>query len=109
MRLVIFCCRLLPVLAILIGFDSSLALEPSKDVRQSSYQLMTAENQAMQDDPNLNPATFWVMDGHSLWKEKAGKKNVSCASCHGESGQKMAGVAVQLPKVQKGKLQTLEG
>ena len=109
MRLVIFCCRLLPVLAILIGFDSSLALEPSKDVRQSSYQLMTAENQAMQDDPNLNPATFWVMDGHSLWKEKAGKKNVSCASCHGESGQKMAGVAVQFPKVQKGKLQTLEG
>nr|WP_255536041.1 sulfur oxidation c-type cytochrome SoxA [Polynucleobacter sp. MG-27-Goln-C1] len=105
----IFCCRLLPVLAILIGVDSSLALEPPKDAQQSSYQLMTPENQAMQDDPNLNPAMFWVMDGHSLWKEKAGKQNVSCASCHGDSGQKMAGVAVQFPKVQKGKLQTLEG
>ncbi|MBU3613062.1 sulfur oxidation c-type cytochrome SoxA [Polynucleobacter sp. MG-27-Goln-C1] len=109
MSLLIFCCRLLPVLAILIGVDSSLALEPPKDAQQSSYQLMTPENQAMQDDPNLNPAMFWVMDGHSLWKEKAGKQNVSCASCHGDSGQKMAGVAVQFPKVQKGKLQTLEG
>lgn len=63
----------------------------------------------MQDDANLNPAWFWVMDGHSLWKEKAGNKNVSCASCHGDSGQKMAGVATQFPKMQKRKLQTLEG
>ena len=109
MNLLYFCCRLLPLLAILIGADSSLALEPPKDARQSSYQLMTRENQAMQDDPNLNPAMFWVMDGHSLWKEKAGKQNVSCASCHGDSGQKMAGVATQFPKMQKGKLQTLEG
>ncbi|MGV0963573.1 MAG: sulfur oxidation c-type cytochrome SoxA [Polynucleobacter sp.] len=109
MNLLIFCGRLLPVLAILVGVDSSLALEPPKDARQSSYQLMTPENQAMQDDPNLNPAMFWVMDGHSLWREKAGKQNVSCASCHGDSGQKMAGVAVQFPKVQKGKLRTLEG
>lgn len=80
-----------------------------KDQRQSSYQLMTTENQAMQDDPNLNPALFWVLDGHSLWQEKAGKQNVSCASCHGDSGKKMSGVAIQFPKVIKGKLQTLEG
>jgi sulfur-oxidizing protein SoxA len=108
-NLPIFCHRLLLVLLILIGVDSSLALEPSKNTQQSSYQLMTPENQAMQDDPNLNPALFWVMDGHSLWKEKLGTKNVSCASCHGDSGQKMIGVATQFPKVQKGKLQTLEG
>ncbi len=63
----------------------------------------------MQDDPHLNPALFWVMDGHTLWKEKAGQKNVSCASCHGDSGQSMVGVATQYPKVIKGKLQTLEG
>ena len=49
------------------------------------------------------------MDGHTLWKEKAGQKNVSCASCHGDSGQSMVGVATQYPKVIKGKLQTLEG
>ncbi|WP_286297903.1 sulfur oxidation c-type cytochrome SoxA [Polynucleobacter sp. TUM22923] len=84
-------------------------VEATKDARQSSYQLMTAENQAMQNDPNLNPALFWVIDGHSLWKQKVGKKEASCASCHGESGSSMKGVAAQYPKVIKGKLQTLEG
>jgi len=105
----VFCLRVLPLLGILIGVDSSQALEAPKDTRQSSYYLMTPENRAMQDDSNLNPALFWVMDGHSLWKEKSGKKNTSCASCHGDSGQKMTGVATQFPKMQKGKLQTLEG
>lgn len=109
MNLFVFCLRVLPLLVILIAANSSLALESSKDARQSSYHLMTPENRAMQDDPNLNPAAFWVMDGHSLWKEKTGKKNASCASCHGDSGQKMAGVATQFPKMQKGRLQTLEG
>jgi len=105
----VFCLRVLPLLGILIGVDSSQALEAPQDTRQSSYYLMSPENRAMQDDANLNPAWFWVMDGHSLWKEKAGNKNVSCASCHGDSGQKMAGVATQFPKMQKRKLQTLEG
>ena len=109
MNLFVFCLRVLPLLLILIGVDSSQALEVPKDTRQSSYYLMTPENRAMQDDSNLNPALFWVMDGQSLWKEKTGKKNIDCASCHGDSGQKMAGVATQFPKMQKGKLQTLEG
>jgi sulfur-oxidizing protein SoxA len=106
-----FACSIrgLLVLMLLIGALPSLALETSKDARQSSYQLMTRENQAMQDDPNLNPALFWIMDGHSLWKERVGTQNRSCASCHGDSGQKMTGVATQFPKVLRGKLQTLEG
>jgi sulfur-oxidizing protein SoxA len=103
------CIRLLPSLVILIVTNFSFASEVLKDSRQSSYQLMTPENQAMQDDPNLNPALFWVMDGHTLWREKLGKKNIACASCHGDSGQKMAGVATRFPKVQNGRLQTLEG
>ena len=109
MNLFVFCFRVLPLLVIVLGVDSSQALEAPKDTRQSSYYLMTPENRAMQDDSNLNPALFWVMDGLKLWKEKTGNKNVSCASCHGDSGQKMAGVAAQFPKIQKGKLQTLEG
>jgi len=107
--LFVFCLRVLPLLVFLLGLSSSQAFEAPKDTRQSSYHLMTPENRAMQDDANLNPALFWVMDGHSLWKEKTGNKNVSCASCHGDSGQKMTGVATQFPKMQKGKLQTLEG
>ena len=109
MNLFVFCFRVLPLLVIVLGVDSSQALEAPKDTRQSSYYLMTPENRAMQDDSNLNPALFWVMDGLKLWKEKTGNKNVSCASCHGDSGQRMAGVAAQFPKIQKGKLQTLEG
>jgi sulfur-oxidizing protein SoxA len=108
-NLFVFCLRVLPLLVFLLGLNSSQALADPKDTRQSSYHLMTPENRAMQDDANLNPAAFWVMDGHSLWEEKTGKKNVSCASCHGDSGQKMTGVATQFPKMQKGKLQTLEG
>ena len=103
------CKQWLYVLFAIMIAQSVFATEIAKVNRQSSYQLMTAENQAMQDDPNLNPALFWVMDGHSLWKEKTGNKNVSCASCHGDSGKKMSGVATQFPKMLRGKLQTLEG
>jgi len=89
---------------------SALAVSdvPPKD-RISSYELMSLENRAMQDDPNLNPAMFWVMDGQSLWNLKSGQNSVACASCHGESGKKMRGVATQFPKMVNNKLQTLEG
>lgn len=76
---------------------------------QSSYDLMTPENKAMQDDPSLNPAMFWVGDGEALWHEKQGSKNQSCASCHGNAKKSMRGVATQFPKMMQGKLQTLEG
>lgn len=106
MKLPAFCISCLCLLTLLMVTGSSFA---QKDPRQSSYQLMTLENQAMQDDPQLNPALFWVMDGQSLWKEKTGQQNKSCASCHGDPGKSMAGVASGYPKVIKGKLQTLEG
>ena len=78
-------------------------------LQQSSYELMSAENKAMQDDPLLNPAMFWVGDGESLWQQKMGSQNKSCSSCHGDAKKSMRGVAAQFPKVIKGKLQTLEG
>lgn len=77
--------------------------------QQSSYELMSAENKAMQDDPLLNPAMFWVGDGENLWQQKVGSQNKSCSSCHGDAKKSMRGVAAQFPKVIKGKLQTLEG
>lgn len=101
--------RLFTLLLMLIAVPGVSAAELKKDDRQSSYQLMTAENRAMQDDPNLNPAMFWVLDGHSLWKEKLGEKNTACASCHGDSGKSMTGVATRYPKIIKGQLRTLEG
>ena len=77
--------------------------------QQSSYALMSAENKAMQDDPSLNPAMFWVSDGETLWHQKIGPQNKSCSSCHSDAKKSMHGVATQFPKVIKGKLQTLEG
>jgi len=77
--------------------------------QQSSYELMSAENKAMQDDASLNPAMFWVVDGESLWQAKGSPNTKSCASCHGDVKKSMRGVATQFPKVIQGKLQTLEG
>jgi len=77
--------------------------------RQSSYALMSRQTQLMQDDPMQNPATFWVLDGQALWQEKAGKKNVSCASCHGQAEQSMKGVSATFPKIINNQLVNLEG
>ncbi len=98
-----------------VGFftlGSSLVQGAPKGVtvkQQSSYELMSAENKAMQDDPSLNPAMFWLGDGETLWQQKIGPQNKSCSSCHGDAKKSMRGVATQFPKVIKGKLQTLEG
>ena len=93
---------------VLLVLGSSLA-QGAPGGQQSSYELMSAENKAMQDDPSLNPAMFWVGDGETLWQQKIGSQNKSCSSCHGDAKKSMRGVATQFPKVIKGKLQTLEG
>ena len=89
-------------------FVSGIA-KAASPLRQSSYELMSAENKAMQDDPLLNPAMFWVGDGEALWQQKMGPQNKSCGTCHGDAKKSMRGVATQYPKIVKGKLQTLEG
>ena len=88
-------------------FGISIAL--AGPAQQSSYELMSAENKAMQDDPLLNPAMFWVGDGEVLWEQKLGPQNKSCNTCHGDAKKSMRGVATQFPKVMNGRLQTLEG
>ena len=88
---------------------SALAAQPVLQQKQSSYALMSPENQAMQDDPSLNPAMFWVAEGESLWQAKTGEKNIACASCHGDAKKSMRGVATLYPKMVRGKLQTIEG
>ncbi len=94
------------ILANLMSIGVAHSASPTQ---QSSYELMSAENKGMQDDPLLNPAMFWVGDGESLWQQKMGPQNKSCNTCHGDAKKTMRGVATQFPKVIKGKLQTLEG
>ena len=99
----------------LVGITCALLIAPSfADIvashqKQSSYELMSAENKAMQDDASLNPAMFWVGDGEGLWQKKNGANSKNCASCHGDVKKSMRGVATQFPKIIRGKLQTLEG
>jgi len=96
---VAFCCSILLVVPVSIAANA----------KQSSYELMSAENRVMQDDPTLNPAMFWVAEGEGLWQAKLGPKNMACSSCHGDAKKSMRGVATHFPKMVKGKLQTLEG
>ena len=96
---VAFCCSILLVVPVSIAANA----------KQSSYELMSAENRVMQDDPTLNPAMFWVAEGEGLWQTKLGLKNMACSSCHGDAKKSMRGVATHFPKMVKGKLQTLEG
>ena len=94
------------MLASLLSICIAKAGQP---LQQSSYELMSAENKAMQDDPSLNPAMFWVGDGEAIWQQKLGSQNKSCSTCHGDAKKSMRGAATQFPKVIQGKLQTLEG
>ena len=94
---------------ILVNLINIGMAEAAQTLQQSSYELMSAENKAMQDDSSLNPAMFWVGDGETLWQQKLGPLNKSCNTCHGDAKKTMRGTATQFPKVIKGKLQTLEG
>jgi sulfur-oxidizing protein SoxA len=94
----------------LLPFSASSRADPVGHERQSSYALMSPDTKAMQDDPILNPATFAVLDGQVLWQEVAGKKNQSCASCHGDATVSMKGVAASFPKINAaGQLLSLTG
>lgn len=88
---------------------ATTTLSQTPDKRQSSYLLMSPATRAMQDDEALNPATFWVLDGQTLWNAPAGKKNNSCAQCHGDASVSMKGVAASFPKMVHKTLLSLEG
>ena len=48
--------------------------------RRSTYEQMSAETRAMQDEDTANPAMLWVLDGEALWRAKAGVAG-PCADC----------------------------
>jgi L-cysteine S-thiosulfotransferase len=86
-----------------------VAMPSQADQRQSTTALMTPSNQAMQQDINLNPALFWIMDGEALWGDRANPAGKACADCHQDPKQSMKGVAATFPKRVQGKLLNLEG
>jgi sulfur-oxidizing protein SoxA len=75
------------------------AAEIPPDARRSDRDFMSAETRAMQDDDTANPGMLAVLDGETLWNEKAGATNKSCADCHGDAQTSMKGLAARYPAV----------
>jgi sulfur-oxidizing protein SoxA len=79
---------------------------PAADIplaeRRSSYEQMSAQTRAMQDDETANPGMLWVLDGEGLWGRKAGTGERACADCHGAAGESMKGVAARYPAFDAG-------
>jgi sulfur-oxidizing protein SoxA len=73
------------------------AAEIPQSQRRSGYSFMTPDTQAMQNDDTANPGMLWVLDGETLWKNKAGALNKACADCHGDARASMRGVAARYP------------
>lgn len=76
---------------------ASVAAEIPLDQRRSSYEEMSRDNKAMQDDDTANPAMLFVLDGEALWNARAGASGKSCADCHGDASVSMKSVATRYP------------
>jgi L-cysteine S-thiosulfotransferase len=79
--------------------SNALAAEIPMDQRRSDSAFVSADTRAMQNDDTANPGMLAVLDGETLWNEKAGATNKSCADCHGDTAASMKGVAARYPAV----------
>src|SRR5215467_5787131 len=66
------------------------------DKRSSTYEQMSADTRAMQDEDTANPGMLWVVDGQAAWRAKVGASERSCADCH-DAPNAMKGVAARYP------------
>jgi len=83
--------------AVEIASGAEAARTVGGDTRRSGFDAMTAELRAMQQDDASNPAMLWVKDGEAIWSRVDGASAKSCASCHGDAGASMRGVAARYP------------
>jgi len=83
--------------------DGVSAAEIPLSERRSSYELMSPELKAMQDEDTSNPGMLWVLEGEALWNRKTGEAHRACADCHGIVQQSMAGVAARYPAFDAGR------
>jgi sulfur-oxidizing protein SoxA len=87
------------VLLIAASFARADEIPPGE--RRSGFTFMTPETQAMQDDDTANPGMLFVLDGETLWKNKAGAAGKACADCHDDARTSMKGVAARYPAFDK--------
>ena len=68
------------------------------DTIRSGWTFRTAETKVLQMDDFDNPGMIFVDQGMDQWNEVAGSEGKSCASCHGDVEDSMAGVRAVYPK-----------
>ena len=90
--------RPLLLIALAILCTVGAAADIPLSARRSTYEDMSAQTRAMQDDDSANPATLYVLDGEALWRAKAGEAGRACADCHGDAKVSMQGVAARHPE-----------
>ena len=93
------------------GFAAAIVISAHAEIplneRRSSYEDMSRDNKAMQDDDTANPAMLTVLDGEALWHTKMGSADKSCADCHGDAAVRMKGVAARYPAYENRRSQPL--
>ncbi len=77
----------------------------------SGRTFQSADTQRIEADEAANAGFLWLERGATLWKSPEGRNAKACASCHGDAGQSMKGVAASYPEVDKksGALLNIEG
>ena len=96
--------RLAFAAALFLALTAAHALEapiPRSELRNGSAFTSDA-NRTLQSDEFANPGMLWVSRGERLWSEAAGSSGKSCASCHGDAGASMKGVATRYPRIDPG-------
>lgn len=77
------------------------------DTIYSGWRFRSTETQALELDDFDNPAFVFVDQGLDTWETVEGSEGKACASCH-EDVADFAGLRTELPRVEDGKLVTME-
>ncbi|MFK8077839.1 MAG: sulfur oxidation c-type cytochrome SoxA [Granulosicoccus sp.] len=64
----------------------------------SGWHYRTEDTRALQQDSFDNPGMLGVEEGEVYWNKVEGTMGKSCASCHGDASESMAGVGASYPK-----------
>ncbi len=64
----------------------------------SGWLYRTPETRALEADSFQNPGMLYVERGEVIWNTVEGEAGKSCASCHNDATESMAGVAANYPK-----------
>ena len=68
------------------------------DEVMSGWLFRTPETRALEADSFQNPGMLYVERGEEIWNTVEGEAGKSCASCHGDASESMAGVGTAYPK-----------